>query len=101
MSSAPLELNTDCDRTYYVLSLIANFTHYNPSPYIYFFSDSDRVDDLMDAMQDEKDIHDQISDAISRGHGDALDDVRATPSFFKPFSVNQHIDRTISNFAIV
>lgn len=37
--------------------------------------DSDRVDDLMDAMQDEKDIHDQISDAISRGHGDAIDDV--------------------------
>lgn len=29
----------------------------------------------MDAMQDEKDIHDQISDAISRGHGDVLDDV--------------------------
>ena len=29
----------------------------------------------MDAMQDEKDIHDQISDAISRGHGDVMDDV--------------------------
>lgn len=42
---------------------------------ITFHSDSDRVDDLMDAMQDEKDIHDQISDAISRGHGDVLDDV--------------------------
>ena len=42
-------------------------------------SDSDRVDDLMDAIQDEKDIHDQISDAISRGHGDVMDDV--SPSF--------------------
>lgn len=38
-------------------------------------SDSDRVDDLMDSMQDEKEIHDQISNAISRGYGDAMDEV--------------------------
>lgn len=29
----------------------------------------------MDDMEEENDIHDQISNAISRGHGDPLDDV--------------------------
>jgi hypothetical protein len=29
----------------------------------------------MDSMQDEKEIHDQISNAISRGYGDAMDEV--------------------------
>lgn len=38
-------------------------------------SDSDRVDDLMDAMQEERETHDQISNALMRGAGDIGDDV--------------------------
>ncbi len=37
--------------------------------------DADKIDDLMDAMQEEKDVADQISDAIARPAGDLFDDV--------------------------
>jgi hypothetical protein len=33
---------------------------------------------MMDEMQEERDIHDQISDAISRPVGDPFDDVSET-----------------------
>jgi hypothetical protein len=41
----------------------------------YYNSDSDKVDDMMDAMQEERDIHDAISEAISRPAQDMFDDV--------------------------
>ena len=71
-----------------MISIISPITHHNSLVRLLSFSDSDRVDDLMDAMQDEKDIHDQISDAISRGHGDALEDVRE--SYFIIFILSNH-----------
>ena len=71
-----------------MISIISPITHHNSLVRLLSFSDSDRVDDLMDAMQDEKDIHDQISDAISRGHGDALEDVRE--SYFNIFNLSNH-----------
>ena len=36
--------------------------------------DSDTVDDMMDEIQEEKDIHDSISEAISRPGQDLFDD---------------------------
>lgn len=36
--------------------------------------DADKVDDIMDSIQEEKDVHDQISEAISRPGQDLFDD---------------------------
>ena len=36
--------------------------------------DADKVDDIMEAMQEEKDISNQIAEAITQNHGDVLDD---------------------------
>ncbi len=41
-----------------------------------FSSDADAVEDMMDNMQEEREIHDQIADAISRPGNEMFDDVR-------------------------
>jgi charged multivesicular body protein 4 len=44
--------------------------------------DSDKVDDILDAIQEEKDIADQISEAISRPTQGLMDDVIFIASIF-------------------
>lgn len=38
--------------------------------------DADKVDDLLDSIQEQKEIHDTISEAISRPGNEMFDDVR-------------------------
>lgn len=58
--------------------LYAHITDLNAPNIPPIYSDSDKVDDMMDAMQEERDIHDAISEAISRPAQDMFDDVRLT-----------------------
>ena len=37
--------------------------------------DADKVDDLLDSIQEQKDLHDTIAEAISKPGQDAYDDV--------------------------
>jgi hypothetical protein len=43
-----------------------------------FCSDADVVEDMLDNLQEERDIHDQIADVISRPGTEMFDDVRQT-----------------------
>ncbi len=40
-----------------------------------FFRNADTVEDMLDNLQEEKEIHDQIADVISRPGNEMFDDV--------------------------
>ena len=44
-------------------------------------SDADTVEDMLDSLQEEKDIHDQIADVISRPGTEMFDDVSPAARF--------------------
>jgi len=43
---------------------------------------ADKVEDILDEIQEQKDLHDTISDAIARPGQDMFDDVRLLKRFF-------------------
>ena len=57
------------------LAICSIVVHPNCPNFRRFFSDADAVEDMLDSLQEEKDIHDQIADVISRPGTEMFDDV--------------------------